>query len=266
MNILIASNNIDFISSITAIDSLFKKESQNFSVIETLDELIFDVKSQAFDLIITETYFDGIDCWLLSNIIFSERFAPFAIPLVVIKQDDDIDILPDLSRKHGFHIVDGSHAISLSEAVLSIFDGYLQYKTKGIPYSHFKRPSILIIEEDELSAKMMSLTLSDFFRVHKCYDGITGLQHYRQYQYDLVLLDAQLLSINGEHVLDIMMQINHSQAVITLTSDTDTLQSIHFILKGARQHLTKPISSNDLIYQCFDVIKNAQSLNLMASD
>ena len=259
MNIIIASNDSDFIASVTKINSICNAiDPPTFLTAGSTDEFIHSIKSNKYDLIITEHLFDDMDIWQLSKLIHSTKLIDYARPVILITHEDDLDIPPILAREYGFHAISGNDALVLSETILSIYEDYIEYKNKGESYLLSERPRLLIIEDDELSADAVCLTLKDYYQIDLCSNGATGIECFKYYRHDLVLLDYMLPDKNGHEVLEEIMRIDPSQPVIIMTADDNPEHNKDFIANGASQYMTKPLSANHLRYQCWHVIGKAK--------
>jgi DNA-binding response OmpR family regulator len=112
--------------------------------------------------------------------------------------------------------------------------------------------TILVIEDEINVAKLIKTCIeSEGYICHIAHDGETGLNSYRQYQPDIVILDLMLPKLNG---LEVCTQIRHSSKlgakdpyIMMLTAKTEEIDRIIGFSSGADDYMPKPFSPVELI-------------------
>jgi DNA-binding response OmpR family regulator len=112
--------------------------------------------------------------------------------------------------------------------------------------------TIVVIEDEINVAKLIKTCVeSEGYICHIAHDGEAGLNSYRQYQPDIVILDLMLPKING---LEVCTQIRHSSKlgakdpfVLMLTAKTEEIDRIIGFSTGADDYMHKPFSPVELI-------------------
>jgi DNA-binding response OmpR family regulator len=112
--------------------------------------------------------------------------------------------------------------------------------------------TILVIEDGINVAKLIKTCVeSEGYICHVAHDGEAGLNSYRQYQPDIVILDLMLPKLNG---LEVCTQIRHSSKlgakdpyIMMLTAKTEEIDRIIGFSTGADDYMPKPFSPVELI-------------------
>ncbi len=107
--------------------------------------------------------------------------------------------------------------------------------------------SILIIEDEESLARFLELELShEGYAIRKCFDGREGLDEALNTDYDLILLDIMLPSLNGLEVLRRLRREKHTP-VILLTARDAVMDKVTGLDTGADDYITKPFAIEELL-------------------
>lgn len=253
MNIIVASGDHELINTIA--DQFYEINSNaNLSLVDTIDDLIEELKSDKYEFIIVDYYFDGIDIWQLSKLINSKQLAVHALPLYLIQETCETEIPLVLAKEHAFHITSQNDLIEtlniaqLNHRETGYFRGILDQS----------KPSLLVIEDDQDAAEVVYLALNDDYQIDVVNDGEKGLLLWRQKRHDLVLLDYMLPGLKGNEVLTEIMRYDNNQPVIIMTAYDKPESNKNFILNGASQYLPKPFSLQDLRSQCQSIINKSK--------
>lgn len=106
---------------------------------------------------------------------------------------------------------------------------------------------ILIIEDEVKIARFLELELShEGYLVEQEHDGRKGLERAVSSQYDLIILDVMLPSLNGMEVLRRLRQTLQTP-VIMLTAKDDVTDIVMGLDLGADDYLTKPFAIEELL-------------------
>ncbi|WP_055665977.1 response regulator transcription factor [Desnuesiella massiliensis] len=106
---------------------------------------------------------------------------------------------------------------------------------------------ILIVEDEIKIARFIELELKyEGYEVHQCHDGREGLNTALEGDFDLIILDIMLPSMNGIEILRRLRQ--HSEVpVIMLTAKDQVMDKVMGLDMGADDYLTKPFAIEELL-------------------
>lgn len=107
--------------------------------------------------------------------------------------------------------------------------------------------SILLIEDEESLARFVELELvHEGYAVRKCFDGREGLDTALAEDFDLILLDIMLPSLNGLEVLR-RLRREKQTPVILLTARDAVMDKVNGLDTGADDYITKPFAIEELL-------------------
>ena len=107
--------------------------------------------------------------------------------------------------------------------------------------------SILLIEDEESLARFVELELThEGYAVKKCFDGREGLDTALTEDFDLILLDIMLPSLNG---LEVLRRLRREKAtpVILQTARDAVMDKVTGLDTGADDYITKPFAIEELL-------------------
>lgn len=106
---------------------------------------------------------------------------------------------------------------------------------------------ILIIEDEAKIARFVQLELEhEGYIVDTAQDGRIGLDKALKENFDLIILDVMLPSLNGMEVLRRLRQ-SSEVPVIMLTAKDDTIDKVMGLDIGADDYMTKPFAIEELL-------------------
>lgn len=106
---------------------------------------------------------------------------------------------------------------------------------------------ILIIEDEIKIARFLELELKyEGYIVDQQHDGRSGLEQAIKNNYDLIILDVMLPSLNGMEVLRRLRQTSET-SVIMLTAKDEVTDKVMGLDIGADDYMTKPFSIEELL-------------------
>lgn len=106
---------------------------------------------------------------------------------------------------------------------------------------------ILVVEDEEKLARFIELELKhEGYEVTKSGDGREALELAEQNDYDLILLDIMLPSLNGLEVLRRLGK-SHPTPVILLTARDAVMDKVAGLDAGAVDYITKPFAIEELL-------------------
>ncbi len=108
-------------------------------------------------------------------------------------------------------------------------------------------PNILVVEDDPLVSKtLVSHLKKKGFEVRLAESGEEGLELFKEFRPELVMLDVKLPDVNG---LDLLKQIKNEDSkvlVIVMTAFDDMKTTVEAIKSGAFEYLVKPLDYLEL--------------------
>lgn len=126
---------------------------------------------------------------------------------------------------------------------------------------------ILIIEDEVKIARFIELELKyEGYAVEQEHDGRNGLEKAISGNFDLIILDVMLPSINGMEVLRRLRQSSETP-VIMLTAKDEITDKVMGLDMGADDYMTKPFAIEELLARIRTTLKrkkaSVQNINLM---
>lgn len=115
----------------------------------------------------------------------------------------------------------------------------------------------LVIEDDKNIAELLRLYLEkDGFEVAWAADGGEGVESFRVFAPDLVLLDIMLPVLDGWAVLREIRKAGNTP-VIMLTAKSETPDKVSGLEMGADDYLTKPFEPKELMARIHAVLRRS---------
>ena len=121
------------------------------------------------------------------------------------------------------------------------------------------KPKILIIEDEVKIARFVQLELQyEGYEVDICHDGREGLDKAIQNEYDLIILDVMLPSLNGMEVLRRIRTVSNV-TVIMLSAKGEVTDKVMGLDIGADDYMTKPFAIEELLARIRVALKRKQT-------
>jgi two-component system OmpR family response regulator len=118
---------------------------------------------------------------------------------------------------------------------------------------------ILVVEDDELvSESVIDMLKSEHFTVEAVADGLDAWYRLEALQYDLVILDWNLPSMEGVEVLTKLRGKGNSTPVLMLTANSGVDSRIEGLDSGADDYLAKPFSMRELLSRVRALLRRPQ--------
>ena len=118
---------------------------------------------------------------------------------------------------------------------------------------------ILIIEDDPEIIKLLEIHLTDLiYSTSKAMDGKQGLEMALERDYDLVLLDLTLPSMDGVEVCK-RLRAQKQTPVIMLTAKSEEIDRVLGLEIGADDYITKPFSIRELLARIKAVLRRTDN-------
>ena len=107
---------------------------------------------------------------------------------------------------------------------------------------------ILIVEDEFKTAKFLQKGLSEAgFVVDTAGDGLDGLELAKSLDFDLIILDIMLPSLDGWQVLTRLREAGKSTQVLLLTARDSVQERVKGFELGADDYLIKPFAFSELL-------------------
>ena len=107
---------------------------------------------------------------------------------------------------------------------------------------------ILIIEDDIKISNFLSKGLKEEGYATDCsYDGADALYLIEEFQYDVILLDVMIPSIEGIELCKMIRNKGITTPIIMLTAKSSIEDKVLGLNEGANDYLTKPFSFEELL-------------------
>lgn len=114
---------------------------------------------------------------------------------------------------------------------------------------------ILIVEDEVKIARFLELELGhEGYIVDQAHDGREGLNKALNNQYDLIVLDIMLPSVNGIEILRKIRQ-NSEIPIILLTAKDEVMDKVIGLDMGADDYITKPFAIEELLARIRTALK-----------
>lgn len=114
---------------------------------------------------------------------------------------------------------------------------------------------ILIIEDDPQISRLVMLDLiHEGYEVESSADGREGLEKAQLNDFDLIILDIMLPSLNGLEVLR-RLRATKNTPVIMLTARDQTIDKVMGLDMGADDYMTKPFAIEELFARIRTILK-----------
>lgn len=121
-----------------------------------------------------------------------------------------------------------------------------------------KKVKILAVEDDDLTQKMLKLTLSKHFEIDVCGNNFEFYNSTLNNDYDVVLMDISLRDVKDGCELTRELRKTEkfkSKPIIALTSFVSNKDKQRAFEAGVNLFLEKPIIPNDLVSKIKGIIK-----------
>ena len=120
--------------------------------------------------------------------------------------------------------------------------------------------NILIIEDDIAIVELLEIHLSDlFYNTARALDGAVGLSMALENEYDLILLDINLPTMDGIEICK-KVRAAKNTPIIMLTAKTEEIDRVLGLEMGADDYISKPFSIRELIARIKAVMRRSNAV------
>lgn len=116
-----------------------------------------------------------------------------------------------------------------------------------------EKPTVLLIDDDAFSRKIVSNALGETFTIHTGGDGWQAITHYLREAPDIVFLDIEMPDVNGHEILGKIFDLDPAAYVVMLSGYGHQDNIVRAIQRGAKGFIGKPFTRDKLfhyIHQC----------------
>lgn len=119
-------------------------------------------------------------------------------------------------------------------------------------------PHLLLIDDDiELAELLSEFLQSEGYNLSCCHDGITGLEHAKSNDYQLILLDVMMPGLNGFELLKALGGQHHTPILMLTAKGNDTDRVLGLEL-GADDYLAKPYNPQELVARIKAILRRIE--------
>jgi diguanylate cyclase (GGDEF)-like protein/PAS domain S-box-containing protein len=112
------------------------------------------------------------------------------------------------------------------------------------------KPTLLLVEDDDVARQMLSLVVSKEFphvTLFTAENGKEGLDSFRKHTPDLIITDVRMPVMDGIRMAKNIREFNKEARIIVITADNDVNRVLEAIDIGINHYVLKPINNFKLI-------------------
>lgn len=126
-----------------------------------------------------------------------------------------------------------------------------------------QKPSILIVEDEpSILRGLTDLFVFHGFDVDSRTDGKEGLDQALTGNYDCIILDVMLPSINGFDICNAIRKESETQGILMLTAKNAEEDIVNGLSLGADDYLAKPFSTSELVLRVKALVRRSGTQRL----
>lgn len=111
-----------------------------------------------------------------------------------------------------------------------------------------EKKKILVIEDEKHIAEGLRLNLSlQNFDVKVAFDGVQGIELWKQFNPDLIVLDLMLPRLDGNSVLDKIRENDERIPILVLSAKDATAVKVQCLNSGVDDYLSKPFHLEEFL-------------------
>jgi CheY-like chemotaxis protein len=116
--------------------------------------------------------------------------------------------------------------------------------------------SLLVVDDDAVTRKLVQITLSDSYQLYFASDGSDAITKLVRHAPDAVLLDIGLPDMSGHEVMERIRILDPLINIVMLTSRSECSEVLYSINNGAKGYVTKPFNEKKLASHIEGVLIN----------
>lgn len=126
-----------------------------------------------------------------------------------------------------------------------------------------KQPmTVLVIDDEVFIRESLSIFLEDEgFEIITAENGRIGIEKFKKYQPDIVLLDLRMPEMSGMEVIPKIREITEMIPIIIISGNNEVSDAVEALRIGAWDYITKPIQDLNMLLHRMELVLN-QSLLL----
>lgn len=120
---------------------------------------------------------------------------------------------------------------------------------------------VLIVEDEENIASFINMELShEGYKTEMCNDGKEGLEKALEKDYDMIILDLMLPTLNG---LEVCRRLRKSKntPIIMLTARDNVMDKVSGLQMGADDYIVKPFAIEELLARIETILRRVNLNN-----
>lgn len=120
---------------------------------------------------------------------------------------------------------------------------------------------VLIVEDEENIASFINMELShEGYKTEMCNDGKEGLEKSLEKDYDIIILDLMLPTLNG---LEVCRRLRKSKntPIIMLTARDNVMDKVSGLQMGADDYIVKPFAIEELLARIETILRRVNLSN-----
>lgn len=120
---------------------------------------------------------------------------------------------------------------------------------------------VLIVEDEENIASFINMELShEGYKTEMCNDGKEGLEKALEKDYDMIILDLMLPTLNG---LEVCRRLRKSKntPIIMLTARDNVMDKVSGLQMGADDYIVKPFAIEELLARIETILRRVNLSN-----
>ncbi|MDW3192577.1 MAG: response regulator transcription factor [Cytophagales bacterium] len=122
-----------------------------------------------------------------------------------------------------------------------------------------EQKSVLIIEDDPEICDLLTIHLEDLgCQVTSIMDGAAGFEAAKKQDYDLIILDIRLPSMDGIAICQKLRALEVNTPIIMLTARSEEIDRVLGLEVGADDYMTKPFSVREFIARVKAIFRRSQ--------
>ncbi|MDO4542119.1 MAG: response regulator transcription factor [Bacillota bacterium] len=121
--------------------------------------------------------------------------------------------------------------------------------------------TIIIVEDDEMVRLLTKAKLSSLYKILEAADGEEALELLDHHHADLLIVDIQMLNMNGYELVRSLRDAEDMTPVIMLTAMNTFAHKKEGFASGVDDYMVKPIDYEELIWRIEALLRRAKIAN-----